>query len=424
MQRCITLPVGQGRSAGSGCTLASANTGIESPMFLGAYGYPYPSTHVESLGFPCSLYNHDHNALSMFFGQCWCIQPTYFPSTDAAIGFEESRDHFNPYEYMGCNSDRSDSDSCYSSDSNSSSPTDTPVLQKSVPIYTVPLTTAQRKHNSRQSRKRNPLLSKEDRDIIKGKLVVMRDQKIPWKKIASIINEEFGGKLDSEDGFKVPCLEMMHLRNKKRIRGPLRVRYLLILCSCKCHWTQADVLSMVRSAAGSRWREAGYSIPGHTPGVYLSCELWWFIESTVPVTPSISFLPLFLFFFLFYLFLVFYLLLLSTYGWIILCIPSGFLFPPPYFIHFRLDPWWFFFHFFFFSFFTFLYSRHFSLKFVLSTYSIGEFRIFLFLLPILHILLINISWSITLLKNVDALRLIYRSKAIYINGNCGICMST
>lgn len=421
MQRCITLPVGQGRPAGSGCTLASANTGIESPMFPGAYWYPYPSTHEESLGFPCSLYNHDHNAPSMFFGQCWWIQPTYFPSTDAAIGFEESRDHFNPYEYMGCNSDRSDSDSCYSSDSNSSSPTDTPVLQKSVPIYTVPLTTAQRKHNSRQSRKRNPLLSKEDRDIIKGRLVVMRDQKIPWKKIASIINEEFGGKLDSEDGFKVPCLEMMHLRNKKRIRGPLRVRYLLILCSCKCHWTQADVLSMVRSAAGSRWREAGYSIPGHTPGVYLSCELWWFIESTVPVTPSISFLPLFLFFFLFYLFLfafVIHIWLDITLYTFLIPISSPLFYPLP------AGPLVVFFFVFFFSFFTFLYSRHFSLKFVLSTYSIGEFRIFLFLLPILHILLINISWSITLLKNVDALRLIYRSKAIYINGNCGICMST
>ena len=244
MQHRPTLPVGQGRPTGSGtntcscCTLASANTGIESPMpvdmFLGAYGYPYPHTYDESLGFSSPPYSHDHNALSILFGQCLWIQPTYLPGTDAVVGFEESRNHLDPYEYMGCSSDSSDSDSSYSSDSSSSSPTDTPVLQKSVPIY-VPLTTAQRKQNGRQSRKKNPLLSKEDRDVIKRMLVEMRDQKTPWKQIAEKVNKDFREKLDSKDGFKVPCLEMMHLRNKERVRGPRRVRCLPILCSCKCH---------------------------------------------------------------------------------------------------------------------------------------------------------------------------------------------
>ena len=190
-------------------------------------------------------------------GQCLWVQPAYFQGT-GATSFKEPGNHPNPYEYMGCNSYSSDDPPVLQKlvaprkqksgqprkmnpllskkdrgvikgklavmrdqmipwkDIAAISSDDPPVLQKLVPIYTVPRTTAPRKQKSGQPRKKNPLLSKKDRGAIKGKLAVMRDQKIPWKDIAAIINEQFGEKLDSEDGFNVPCLEMMHHRNLRK----------------------------------------------------------------------------------------------------------------------------------------------------------------------------------------------------------------
>lgn len=192
-----TLPLNESQPAGSR-PLTGSNTEIESPMSIGmrvcAYGYPYPFAYEDFPRF------HDYNAPSV-----------YFLGT-TAVGFKES--HLNPYE---C------SDSSDSSD-NSRSSLPVPPKMVSINVQLRKLVGNQyigcnigwnsapvvlRKQNSGRSRKRHHL-SKEDKNSIKGMLVEMRDQKIPWKEITEKVNKEFGTK------FKLSCLGMMHVRNKER----------------------------------------------------------------------------------------------------------------------------------------------------------------------------------------------------------------
>lgn len=176
------------------------------------------------------------------------IQSPYFPyigagqrvDQPATIGLIEPQDT-RLCEYI----DYTGSSSSSSSSSSLSPPPHTPVRHASE----TPSIKAEEEQKFRR-RKRSPstavrqnrnAVTPTQRDHIRWIMRARRGQEkpMPWREIRAEVHRIFGVM------FNIPTLEMMHQRDKLRPPGPRRVRYLLTF---RCRWTQADVLSMIKSA--------------------------------------------------------------------------------------------------------------------------------------------------------------------------------